>query len=196
MLLDDEAVARCRAALESAGIGVADEREPGARPHGGRLAGRGTGLPPHVPLVASEHNQMSWPAGDHTPRARDAARRVGLFFTHGPSARAWAARIGLDDGRLRDGRSSVEGLSAAALPGFPSPRLTFAGRLRGDKAPDVLIEALALIDAPPPAYLVGDGPAARPADPADPGPRAGSCRLTGHRYSTCPARPGRSLRRR
>ena len=69
-----------------------------------------------------------------------------------PRARAWAARIGLDDGRLRDGRSSVEGLSAAALPGLPSPRLTFAGRLRGDKAPDVLI------DAPPPAYLVGDGP--------------------------------------
>ena len=38
--------------------------------------------------------------------------------------------------------------SAAALPGLPSPRLTLAGRLRGDKAPDVLIEALALIDAP------------------------------------------------
>ena len=69
-----------------------------------------------------------------------------------------AARIGLDDGRLRDGRSSVEGLSAAALPGLPSPRLTLAGRPRGDKVPDVLIEALAPIDAPPPAYLVGDGP--------------------------------------
>ena len=93
-----------------------------------------------------------------TPRARDAARRVDLVFAHGPSARARAARIGLDDGRLRDGRSSVEGLSAAALPGLPSPRLTLAGRLRGDKAPDVLIEALALIDAPPPAYLAGDGP--------------------------------------
>lgn len=65
-------------------------------------------LPPHVPLVTSEHNQMSWPAGDHTPAARDAARRAWMFFAHGPAARAWAARIGLDDGRLRAGRSSVE----------------------------------------------------------------------------------------
>jgi hypothetical protein len=164
VLLDDEAVARCRAALESAGIGVADEREPGARPHGGRLAGRGTG-PAAARAAGGRQAQPDVLAGGHTPRARDAARRVGLFFTHGPSARAWAARIGLDDGRVRDGRSSVEGLSAAALPGFPSPWLTFAGRLRGDKAPDVLIEALALIDAPPPAYLVGDGPAARPSPP-------------------------------
>ena len=101
VFLGDEAVARCRAALESAGIGVADEREPGARPHGGRLVGRGAGLPPHVPLVASEHNQMSWPAGDHAPRARDAAWRVDLFFAHRPSARAWAARIGLDGPRAR-----------------------------------------------------------------------------------------------
>ena len=115
-------------------------------------------LPPHVPLVASEHNQMSWPRGDHTPQARDAARRVDMFFAHGPAARAWAARIGLDDGRLRDGRSSVEGMTAGPLPGLPSPRLTFAGRFRGDKAPDLLVEALALLPAPPPAYLVGDGP--------------------------------------
>jgi glycosyltransferase involved in cell wall biosynthesis len=115
-------------------------------------------LPPQVPLVASEHNQMTWPAVDHTPQARAAARRVDLFFAHGPSARLWAAGIGLDDGRLRDGRSSVRGLSARPLPGLPAPRLTYAGRLRGDKAPDVLIEALAVMDAPPPAYLVGDGP--------------------------------------
>src|ERR1700728_2259166 len=60
-------------------------------------------LPPQVPLVASEHNQMTWPAGDHTPEARDAAPRVDMFFAHGPAARAWAARMGLDDGRLRDG---------------------------------------------------------------------------------------------
>jgi glycosyltransferase involved in cell wall biosynthesis len=115
-------------------------------------------LPPHVPLVASEHNQMTWPAVDHTPQARDAARRVDMFFAHGPAARAWAEGIGVDDDRLRDGCSSVHGLSARPLPGLPSPRLTFAGRLRGDKAPDLLIEALALMDAPPPAYLIGDGP--------------------------------------
>jgi glycosyltransferase involved in cell wall biosynthesis len=115
-------------------------------------------LPPHVPLVASEHNQMSWPRVDHTPQARDAARRVGMFFAHGPAARAWAMRLGLDDGRLREGLSSVEGLSAAPLPGLASPRLTFTGRLSSDKAPDVLVEALALLDAPPPAYLIGDGP--------------------------------------
>jgi hypothetical protein len=40
-------------------------------------------LPPGVPLAASEHNQMSWPAGDHTPRARDAARRVDLSSPRG-----------------------------------------------------------------------------------------------------------------
>src|SRR5258708_5138597 len=101
---------------------------------------------------------MSWPRGDHTQQAREAARRVDMFFAHGPAARAWAAGIGLDDGRLRDGRSSVEGQSAAPWPGLPWPRLTFAGRLRGDKAPDVLLEALALLPAPPAAYLVGDGP--------------------------------------
>lgn len=115
-------------------------------------------VPPHVPLVASEHNQMSWPRVDHTPQALQAARRVDMFFAHGPAARAWAERIGVDGGRLREGRSSVEGLSAVPLPGLPSPRLTFTGRLRGDKAPDVLIEALALLHRPPPAYLVGDGP--------------------------------------
>jgi glycosyltransferase involved in cell wall biosynthesis len=115
-------------------------------------------VPAGVPLVGSEHNQLSWPGQDYTPQARSAARRIDLFFTHGPAARAWAASLGLDDGRLREGRSSVEGLSARPLPGLPSPRLTFAGRFRADKAPDILVEALALVDDPPPAYLIGDGP--------------------------------------
>lgn len=114
--------------------------------------------PPGVPLVGSEHNALTWPCGDHSREAREAARRVGLFFAHGPAAFAWAAGIGLDDGRLRPGRSAVTGLDAAPLPGLPSPRLTFAGRFREDKAPDVLVEALALLRQPPPSYLVGDGP--------------------------------------
>jgi len=114
-------------------------------------------VPPHVPLVASEHNQMSWPSGDHTAQAQAAARRVGMLFCHGPAVRAWAAGLGLG-GRLREGRSAVQGLSARPWPGLPSPRLTFTGRFRADKAPDVLVEALALLGAPPPAHLVGDGP--------------------------------------
>ena len=89
-------------------------------------------MPPHVPLVASEHNQMSWPGGDHTAQARAAARRVGILFCHGPAVCAWAAGLGLG-GRLREGRSAVRGLSARPWPGLPSPRLTFTGRFRADK---------------------------------------------------------------
>lgn len=114
-------------------------------------------VPRRVPLAASEHNQMSWPGPDHTAQARAAARRVDLLFTHGPAASAWAAGLGLGD-RLREGRSSVEGLDARPWPGLASPRLTFTGRFRDDKAPEVLVEALAVLDAPPRAYLVGDGP--------------------------------------
>jgi len=114
-------------------------------------------VPPQVPLVASEHNAMTWPGGDHTAQARAAARRVDLMFTHGPAVHAWAAALGLG-GRLQEGRSSVEGLSARPWPRLAWPRVTFTGRFRADKAPDLLVEALALLDAPPAAYLVGDGP--------------------------------------
>jgi glycosyltransferase involved in cell wall biosynthesis len=114
-------------------------------------------MPPAVPLVASEHNALSWPCGDHTDQAASAAKRVDMFFAHGPAAWSWARGIGLET-RLRPGRSSVTGLLAEPLPGLPSPRITFAGRFREDKGPDVLIEALALLAESPPAYLVGDGP--------------------------------------
>src|SRR5215467_11233251 len=89
--------------------------------------------------------------------ARAAARRVELMFTHGPAVHAWAAGLGLG-ARLADGRSSVEGLSARPWPRLAWPRVTFTGRFRADKAPDLLVEALALLDPPPAAYLVGDGP--------------------------------------
>ena len=104
-------------------------------------------VPPMVPLVASEHNQMSWPGGDHTAQARVAARRVDLFFAHGPAVSAWAAGLGLG-GRWREGRSPVEGLSARPWPQLAWPRVTFTGRFRADKAPDVLVEALALLRCP------------------------------------------------
>jgi len=47
--------------------------------------------------------------------------------------------------------TSVESLSARPSPGLHWPRVTFAGWLRGDKAPDVLVEALALPHVPRPA---------------------------------------------
>jgi len=88
-------------------------------------------VPPGVPLVASEHNQMTWPDHDYTAEARAAARRVDLLFTHGPAVTAWAAGLGLG-GRLREGRSSVEGLSARPFAGLAWPRITFTGRFRDD----------------------------------------------------------------
>ena len=110
-----------------------------------------------MPLVASEHNQISWPAGDHTLQAREAARRIDLFFAHGPLVRAWVAGIGLETG-CATGVRWWGVCPPGHCPGLPRPRLTFAGRFRGDKAPEMLIEALALLGAPPPAYLIGDGP--------------------------------------
>jgi glycosyltransferase involved in cell wall biosynthesis len=114
-------------------------------------------LPPDVPLVASEHNEMDWPGGDYTAEARAVASRLDLLFCHGPAVCRWAAGLGLGD-RLRDGLSPVVGLSSRPLPGLATPRLTFAGRLHKEKAPDVLVEALALLDEPPACYIVGDGP--------------------------------------
>jgi glycosyltransferase involved in cell wall biosynthesis len=114
-----------------------------------------------VPLVASEHNAMNWPFGDHSMAARTAARRLAAFYAHGPAARAFAVGLGLDPGRVHEGRSAVEGLDASPLPGLAAPRLTFTGRFREDKGPDVLVEALPFVAEElgelPVCYLVGDG---------------------------------------
>ena len=115
-------------------------------------------MPDGVPLVASEHNAMTWPHGDHLTHARAAAPRIAAFFTHGPAARAFADSLGVPAGRLFEGRSIVGGLEARPLPGLPSPRVTFAGRLHPEKGPDVLLEALALLADPPATLLLGDGP--------------------------------------
>jgi glycosyltransferase involved in cell wall biosynthesis len=115
-----------------------------------------------TPLVASEHNAVTWPHGDHRAMAKVAARRLAAFFAHGPAARAFAASLGLDPRSVLEGRSAVEGIDAWPLPDLGSPRLTFTGRFREDKGPDVLVEALPLLadelDELPYCYLVGDGP--------------------------------------
>jgi Glycosyltransferase len=120
------------------------------------LEGTGT------PLVASEHNAMSWPLGDHSAAAKAAAVRLDAFFAHGPAAREFAAALGLDPRSVHEGRSAVEGLDASPLPDLATPRLTFTGRFREDKGPDVLVEALRLLAGElgelPHCYLVGDGP--------------------------------------
>jgi glycosyltransferase involved in cell wall biosynthesis len=115
-------------------------------------------VPDGVPLVASEHNVMSWPRGDHSAAAAQAAPRVDSFFAHGPAAWEFAQSIGVPPERLLPGRSAIGGLDASPLPGLSQPRITFTGRFREDKAPDVLVEALALLPDAPTAYLVGDGP--------------------------------------
>ena len=48
-------------------------------------------------------------------------------------------------------------MDASPRPGLPSPRIMFTGRLSPDKAPDVLIDAVARIASPPPVMVLGTG---------------------------------------
>jgi len=95
------------------------------------------------------------PAGS---RARDflvslgAARERCHFFPTSPDARRWAAWV--DD--LRDDEAPLR-----AELGLPDDRVVvFVGRLVDDKAPDVLLDAIALMrrQRPVTLALVGDGP--------------------------------------
>jgi glycosyltransferase involved in cell wall biosynthesis len=113
--------------------------------------------PPEVPVVASEHNAMCWPRGAHDDDAAAVAGRLGCYFGHGPETRAWAARIGVPGDRIVAGESAIEGLDGRPQADLPTPRITYAGRLTGDKGPDVLIEALGMLADPPPTFLLGDG---------------------------------------
>ncbi|HEX4699701.1 MAG TPA: glycosyltransferase family 4 protein [Actinomycetes bacterium] len=116
---------------------------------------------PHgVPVVASEHNSLTWPLGDHRLAAAVAEARVGTFFAHGPEAWSFFAGLGVRPGRLREGRSAIVS-DCTPRPGLVSPRITFTGRLRQDKGPDLLVRAIALLRDPPTAYVLGDGPMRR-----------------------------------
>lgn len=109
------------------------------------------------PLIASEHNAYHWPGPTHGRALREALRRVDRFFAHGRGARRTVLDSGLPADRIRDGVSPVAGMDATPRPGLPAGRIVFAGRLDPDKAPDVLLEAIALLCHRPPVLMLGAG---------------------------------------
>jgi glycosyltransferase involved in cell wall biosynthesis len=113
-----------------------------------------------VPIIASEHNALTWPLGDHRRAAAAASAHIDRFFVHGPYLHDVVPDLGLDPATVLPGRSAIS-VNTTPRPGLVSPRLTFTGRLREDKGPDLLLHALAAMHAPPTTYLVGDGPMRR-----------------------------------
>ncbi|MDQ3632484.1 MAG: glycosyltransferase family 4 protein [Actinomycetota bacterium] len=109
------------------------------------------------PLIASEHNAYRWPGPPHVRELREALRRVDRFFAHGPGSRRTVLDAGLPAGRIRSGISPVAGMDATVRPGLPARPVVFAGRLDPDKAPDVLLEAVALMGDRPPVIMLGAG---------------------------------------
>lgn len=109
------------------------------------------------PLIASEHNGYTWRAQPPWAAMTDVAERIDRFYAHGPGARAGALRAGISEDRIRPGMSPVVGLDAKPHPGLPSSPVMFAGRLSADKGPDLLLDAVALMAAPPPVLLLGVG---------------------------------------
>jgi glycosyltransferase involved in cell wall biosynthesis len=115
-------------------------------------------VPPSVPLVASEHNALRWPGPAPISKLRRALERVDAFCAHGPASRATMLQLGIPPTRLVDATSAIEPAVLRPLADLPVPRLVFAGRMHQEKGPDLLLEALSLLRAQVPAYLLGDGP--------------------------------------
>jgi glycosyltransferase involved in cell wall biosynthesis len=114
-------------------------------------------VPGDIPLIASEHNGYDWWGEPPWMAMAEVTDRVDRFFAHGPGARDGALRAGIPEDRIRPGISPVVGMDAHPRPGLPSPRIVFTGRLSRDKAPDVLIDAVARMAAPPPVLMLGAG---------------------------------------
>ncbi|MDQ1734794.1 MAG: hypothetical protein QOH56_1045 [Pseudonocardiales bacterium] len=118
-------------------------------------------IDPRTPFIATEHNEVNWT----TRRIRtlmSAACRIDRFYAMGPAARQFAVNAGVPTDVIRAARSPVAGLSATPRGGLRTPRLTFAGRFCHDKGPDVLVEAMSLLNRRDlSVYLLGDGPLRR-----------------------------------
>jgi len=110
-----------------------------------------------VPLFASEHNGYSHWGEPPWAAMAEVAGRIDRFYAHGPGAREGAARAGVPAERIRRGISPVAGMSSARRGGLPTPRIVFSGRFSHDKGPDVLIDAVARMAAPPPVLMLGAG---------------------------------------
>jgi glycosyltransferase involved in cell wall biosynthesis len=110
-----------------------------------------------VPLIASEHNGYEWNQQPPWATMAGVAERIDRFYAHGPDARAGALRVGVPGDRIRRGVSPVVGMDASPRPGLPTPRIMFTGRLSPDKAPDVLVDAVARMASPPPVMILGTG---------------------------------------
>jgi glycosyltransferase involved in cell wall biosynthesis len=110
-----------------------------------------------VPLFASEHNGYSHWGEPPWAAMAEVAGRIDRFYAHGPGARGGAARVGVPTDRIRRGISPVAGMSSARRGGLPTPRIVFSGRFSPDKGPDVLIDAVARMAAPPPVLMLGAG---------------------------------------
>ncbi len=115
-------------------------------------------LPGSAPLVGSEHNAVRWPGPPRVEEMRAALKRIDLFFATGPASRALVLELGLPPERLQVGLAAVVGASARPRAGLPARRLVYASRLHHEKGPDLLLEAVALLERPPPTLLLGAGP--------------------------------------
>jgi glycosyltransferase involved in cell wall biosynthesis len=117
----------------------------------------GHAVAPGVAFAASEHNALAWPGVPHWAAMADVADRVDRFYAHSPRAWADVVRMGVREERVVRGVSPVVGFGAVQRHGLPSPRIVFTGRLASDKGADVLVDAIALMAAPPPVLILGAG---------------------------------------
>jgi glycosyltransferase involved in cell wall biosynthesis len=112
-----------------------------------------------VIVAGSEHNAYQWPADPPLTQIAQALARLDLLFVHGPAARRQLLALGAHPTLLREGRSAIGDIDPRLpLQRGDDNRVVYAGRLHHEKGPDILLEALALLDRDVTVQLIGSGP--------------------------------------